>query len=110
MIDFYDIREKFELLKLSFNDNVFILTFIGAVSPIPYKLFVLTAGFLHSNFIVFTIASIIGRAIKLFFVGFVTYKFGEKSVSLLNKYFRQIMFIIVLLLFVYILYMLFELL
>lgn len=44
------------------------VVFIAGFSPIPYKLFTVSAGFLHMAFIPFLIASAIGRGMRFFLV------------------------------------------
>lgn len=44
------------------------IVFIAGFSPIPYKLFTVSAGFLHMAFIPFILASAIGRGMRFFLV------------------------------------------
>jgi len=65
---------------------------IAGFTPIPYKLFTITAGLFDMNVGVFTIASTIGRASRFFMVcGFIglTYKyFGNRLQEIIEKYFN----------------------
>ena len=44
------------------------VVFIAGFSPVPYKLFTVSAGFLHMAFIPFLLASAIGRGMRFFLV------------------------------------------
>nr|WP_252738973.1 YqaA family protein [Colwellia sp. D2M02] len=44
------------------------VVFIAGFSPIPYKLFTVSAGFLHMAFLPFLMASAIGRGLRFFLV------------------------------------------
>lgn len=61
------------------DDGTFILTLIGAFTPLPYTLVGLAAGFVGANLWVFILASVIGRGFRYAIVGWGTYKFGEKA-------------------------------
>ncbi len=103
LIDMMHAREEFGSVHKFLNHGAFIFTFIGAVSPIPYKLFVLTAGFVKINFVVFLVASIMGRSLRLYFSAWLVYKYGEKSIKLANRYGLHLAIIGVVLFIVYIL-------
>jgi membrane protein YqaA with SNARE-associated domain len=44
------------------------VVFIAGFSPVPYKLFTVSAGFLHMAFLPFMLASAIGRGLRFFLV------------------------------------------
>lgn len=44
------------------------VVFLAGFSPIPYKLFTVSAGFLHMAFLPFLLASAIGRGLRFFMV------------------------------------------
>jgi len=61
--------------------------FIGAFTPVPYKLFSISAGVFGLDFRRFMLASLVGRAGRFFAVGLVIYFFGEPVKFYLDKYF-----------------------
>jgi membrane protein YqaA with SNARE-associated domain len=95
IVDFYDLGHELEKVKGLYNDNAFWVTFTGAFTPIPYKIFVLTAGFLKVNFVQFIIASIIGRGLQFFLIAFVMKHFGDTATKLVLKYFNYLALFIV---------------
>ncbi|TRX55816.1 YqaA family protein [Thalassomonas sp. M1454] len=64
----FNYMDKFEHAMAWFNEYGVWVVFIAGFSPIPYKVFTLSAGFLHMLFIPFLIASTIGRGLRFFLV------------------------------------------
>ncbi len=100
-IAFYGFEEEFIKAQSFLDRSVFLFTFIGAVSPIPFKIFVLTAGFMKVNIWVFLLASIIGRSVRLYFSAWLVHTFGHQSVVLVKRYTVHITIIAVSVLAVY---------
>lgn len=66
------------------------VVFIAGFSPIPYKIFTLTAGAVSMAFIPFLICSIIGRGLRFFLVAGLIYWGGEKMETMLRAYVDRI--------------------
>lgn len=64
----FNYMDKFEHAMAWFSEYGVWVVFIAGFSPIPYKVFTLSAGFLHMLFIPFLIASTIGRGLRFFLV------------------------------------------
>ena len=92
-IALYGLEDVFHNTQLRYTESVFLFTFIGAISPIPYKIFVLSAGFLKVNFITFIIASIVGRSMRLYLSAWLVYAYGEKGVLLARRYAMHLLII-----------------
>lgn len=60
--------------------------FLAAFSPIPYKLFTISAGALTMPFLPFVCASIIGRGMRFYLVSIFLYYFGARIDKQLSKY------------------------
>jgi len=79
--------------------------FLAGFTPIPYKIFTISAGVVSMTFFPFVIASFIGRGARFFLVAAVIYYGGERMERLLHRYIDMIgWFVLVLLLSVYIFY------
>ncbi|MEO1888406.1 MAG: YqaA family protein [Cycloclasticus sp.] len=83
-------EEKFELVKRWFDEWGFWAIFIAGFSPIPYKLFTITAGILSMMFLPFVIASLIGRGARFFLVAFLVSLGGDRLRDKLNDYIERI--------------------
>lgn len=60
---------------------------VAAFTPIPYKVFTISAGVFYINFKIFVLMSILGRGGRFFLVAGVFYFFGEEIKKYLFKYF-----------------------
>jgi len=88
IISFYGLEEEFIGLKEVFGENTFWAIFAAAFTPIPYKIFTISAGLFNVNFFAFIVASVLGRSIRFFAVGFILKFYGEKVAGVLYKYFN----------------------
>lgn len=62
------------------------VVFLAGFSPIPYKVFTISAGFLNMAFLPFLIASAIGRGMRFYLVAALMYWGGEKFERHLRKH------------------------
>ncbi len=98
IIDLYNARALFTELFKTFNEYNFWAVLIAAITPIPYKVFTISAGAANANFAVFMLASIIGRSIRFFAVGALIFLFGERIKNFIDKYFNWLSIVFVVLL------------
>lgn len=96
IIDFYSLQEQVAFIAQKFSDNAFWAIFISAFTPIPYKLFTISAGFFRIDLITFGVASFFGRGMRFFVVGFLMNKFGKKMTDFFFKYLDIISVLVVL--------------
>ena len=80
-------EEKFDAVKLAYNQNGMLIIFLGAFTPLPYKIITVTSGIAGINIIGFIIMSIIGRGIRFFIVAYLTKIFGMPALLFLQKHF-----------------------
>ena len=62
-----------------------MLTFIGAFTPLPYKLIAISAGATGVPLIIFVLGSIFGRGIRFLIVAFLSYYLGEKAINFIKN-------------------------
>jgi len=74
-----------------------MIVFSAGFSPIPYKVFTITAGVTKINFLNFLLASTVSRSLRFFIVSFLIYKFGKPIKKYIDKYFNTLTFIFVIL-------------
>lgn len=101
LIDIYHLEKEFIHISNLFQENAFWAMFTAAFTPIPFKLFTLTAGVAKVNLFIFIIASIIGRGLRFFFVGIIMKTFGKQIGTAFFRYFNIITSLIVLVLVIY---------
>ena len=79
LIAWYGLTEEVNHLGQIFKDHVFLTIFIASLSPLPYKVFTLSAGLFSVNLISFILASIVGRSIRFFVVSYVSNRYGVQA-------------------------------
>lgn len=68
LITEFGYQARFDKAMLWFSEWGVWVVFIAGFSPIPYKLFTVSAGFLNMAFLPFLMASAIGRGMRFFIV------------------------------------------
>ncbi len=71
---------------------------IAGFTPIPYKVFTISAGFFRVDFTVFLIASTLSRGARFFAVATLIYLFGPPIKDFIDRYFNLLTYLFVLLL------------
>jgi len=89
---------KFEQAKSLFDTWGVWAVLVAGFSPIPYKLFTITAGLLSMAFIPFVIASAIGRGLRFFIVAGSVAKAGPRLEPTILKYIEWLGWLVVALL------------
>ncbi len=77
---------QFNNLVDSSSSSTFVLTMIGAVTPIPYTIVAWVVAVLKGNIFAFLIASFLGRGLRYVIVGYCVYNFGHLAVSYAKRY------------------------
>jgi membrane protein YqaA with SNARE-associated domain len=86
LINVYHLSNQIEFARNAFADNAFLVIFLAAFTPIPYKVFVLAAGFFKINFFVFLLASIVGRGLRYTIIAYLVHVVGDRVTALLSRY------------------------
>ena len=90
LIEHFASVEKFELTKSLFTKYGVLIIIATAITPIPYKLLALCAGFMEYPLLVFIGVSAIFRTGRFAIIGFLLWKFQEKANELVKKYSWQL--------------------
>lgn len=78
-------QEKFDAVKEAYKDNGILIIFIGAFTPLPYKIITLTSGMAGVNLIAFILISALGRGVRFFIVAYLIKFFGNPAIILLKN-------------------------
>ncbi len=78
-------QEKFMEVKSAYNKNGMLIIFLGAFTPLPYKVITITSGMAEINVIGFVLMSLLGRGIRFFIVAYLTKIFGMPAILFLQK-------------------------
>ena len=89
IFEFYGY-ENVNILKEKFSTqgglaSWFGILFTAGFTPLPFKIFTITSGFIHFNILFFIFACAIARGLRFFLVAYLTYKFGSRFGPFLEK-------------------------
>ena len=79
-------QEKFSAVKNAYKENGMLIIFLGAFTPLPYKIITITSGVASINIFAFIFMSIVGRGIRFFIVAYLVKFFGKPALLLLQKH------------------------
>mgnify|MGYP001450024694 FL=1 len=99
IINFYNYSESFLYFKNQINEYGFIYVFIGGFTPLPFKIITLSSGALNIPILNFLLAAILSRSIRFYLIGFLTYKYGNNVINIIDRKLNLITFIILLIVF-----------
>ena len=64
--------------------------FFAGLTPVPYKVFAISAGIFSISFPTFVLASVLSRGVRFFLVAVLIYQFGESIRSFIDRYFDRL--------------------
>jgi len=80
--------EAFGHVQELYDRYDFMAVFLAGLTPIPYKVFTLSAGVFAVSFPVFVIASVLSRGLRFFLVAALLWKFGAPVGRFIDRYFN----------------------
>jgi len=100
IIDLYGLADKYEELRLVFEQNNFLAIFVAGLTPIPYKVFTIAAGTFQVHFLVFLLASVLSRSLRFFAQGVLVLLVGDRVKEFMDRWFEwlAVAFVILLIL------------
>jgi membrane protein YqaA with SNARE-associated domain len=88
IVEWYGLADKYQLVQHYFKEYDVWIVGTAGFTPIPYKLFTITAGFVQSNFITFMVVSLLARSARFFLVAGLIWKFGPQIKNFIDRYFN----------------------
>jgi len=70
------------------HDNAFFWTFLYSFVPLPFKLITLGSGFLHLSLVTLLAASTLGRSLRFFALGVLTFVYGPRARGFIERHFN----------------------
>ncbi len=98
IVDWYGLADTYSVVQEYFRQYDVWIVGTAGFTPIPYKLFTITAGGVHSNFITFMLVSLAARSARFFLVAGLIWKFGPQIKSFIDRYFNILSIVFVVLL------------
>ena len=88
IVNWYGLADKYDMVRHYFMEYDVWIVGTAGFTPIPYKLFTITAGFVHSNFLTFMLVSLVARSARFFLVAGLVWKFGPQIKGFIDRYFN----------------------
>jgi membrane protein YqaA with SNARE-associated domain len=98
ILNFYGLMDNYESISHLYERYNAWAVGIAGFTPIPYKVFTISAGAFKINFPIFLAASIVSRFARFFLVGWLIYKFGAEIRSFIDRYFNILCVVFIILL------------
>ncbi len=98
IVEFYGVTQQYDAVGNLYDRYNAWAVGIAGFTPIPYKVFTISAGAFKINFLIFFIASAISRSARFFLVGWLIYAFGPEIRQFIDRYFNILAVLFVVLL------------
>jgi membrane protein YqaA with SNARE-associated domain len=98
ILEWYGLHDKYETVQDLYRRYDALAVGAAGFTPLPYKLFTITAGAFKINFATFALVSLLSRSARFFLVAAFIYKFGAPVRHFIERYFNllSILFFILL--------------
>ncbi|HBE92493.1 MAG TPA: hypothetical protein DDW55_08175 [Gammaproteobacteria bacterium] len=90
IIAFYHFEDRYIQVRELFDEYGIWIIFVAGFSPIPYKVFTITAGVAHMPLLPFILTSLVARGARFYLVSWLVYIGGDKIEDVLQKRVEQI--------------------
>lgn len=91
-------EEAIESLAGEFESRGRFYVFVAALTPIPFKLLTIAAGFAEMDLLIFGLACLVGRSLRFYGVAGVFWLIGPRALPLIDRYFNLLCIVFVVLL------------
>jgi membrane protein YqaA with SNARE-associated domain len=98
ILDWYGLQDKYVVVQDLYQRYDALAVGAAGFTPLPYKLFTITAGAFKINFVTFILMSIVSRSARFFLVAALIYKFGAPIRYFIEKYFNLLTIVFLILL------------
>jgi membrane protein YqaA with SNARE-associated domain len=98
ILEWYGLHDKYAVVQNLYRQYDALAVGAAGFTPLPYKLFTITAGAFKINFVTFTLVSIVSRSARFFLVAAFIYKFGAPVRHFIERYFNLLTIIFFILL------------
>ena len=88
ILELYGLHDKYEVVQNLYRQYDALALGAAGFTPLPYKLFTITAGAFKINFVTFVLMSVLSRSARFFLVAAFIYKFGAPVRHFIERYFN----------------------
>ena len=88
IVAFYSAGEQYERVQALYQRWDVVAIALAGFTPIPFKIFTITAGVFKINLITFTIVVLLSRGARFFLLGGLIWRFGPSIRNFVDRYFN----------------------
>lgn len=88
IIDWYGLANKYDEVQFLYKEYDVLAIFAAGFTPLPYKLFTITAGAFELDFVKFMVVSLLARSARFFLVAIFIYYLGAPVKVYIDRYFN----------------------
>jgi membrane protein YqaA with SNARE-associated domain len=88
ILEWYGLQDKYAAVQDLYRQYDALAVGAAGFTPLPYKLFTITAGAFKINFVTFMLMLVVSRSARFFLVAALIYKFGAPIRYFIEKYFN----------------------
>jgi len=88
IVTFYSAGEQYERVQALYQQWDVVAIALAGFTPIPFKIFTITAGVFKINLITFTIVVLLSRGARFFLLGGLIWRFGPSIRNFVDRYFN----------------------
>jgi membrane protein YqaA with SNARE-associated domain len=99
LMHYFLSADQWTLLLNSYSKGAFLFVFIGGFTPLPFKVFAISAGLLNGAFLPFILGAALGRTLRFGIIATLFYFYGSEIKSWMDKNFEKLVLIITLVIF-----------
>lgn len=85
ILEMYNALEQFKEFEKYYHEYGAWIVFGAGLTPFPYKIITIASGAVHLDLMVFTVASVLARGMRFFFVAWLLKKYGEPMKIFIEK-------------------------
>ncbi len=90
IVAFYGLDDKFATFVDWYHEHGALIVLFAGITPFPYKVITIASGVAGLDIIVFTIASIVARALRFYLVAALLYWFGPTARAILERHLGKV--------------------
>ena len=86
--------DQWSYLIEGYAKGAFLFVFIGGFTPLPFKVFAISAGLLNGTFLPFILGAAVGRSLRFGIIAVLFYFYGREIKTWMDKNFEKLVLII----------------
>ena len=98
IIEFYSAADQYDRVRELFQTYNAVAVAVAGFTPIPFKVFTISAGAFRVHLLTFLLAAAVSRSARFFLVSGLIYCFGPAIKEKIDRYFNQLTLLFVVLL------------